>query len=170
MKNQITSWLIIVGLVAVGVLVYVYGSRPTVPEVGEDGKISGSYTIEGIMGLNKPYRCTFEKTDGTSSILGVMRVQGENAYVEFRIRTGLMSEEFNSFLLIKGGEAYTWTSLQNVGYKSVAAKSASRNASPLEQTQIVGTRDKVEYKCEPWQYKDASLFEAPSWVTFTDLK
>lgn len=170
MKNQIASWLIIIGLIVLGVFVYIYGGQPTVPEVGEDGKISGIYTMEGIMKLDKPYRCTFEKADETSKIAGVMRTDGKNVFGEFRIKTDLVNNEFNSFLLIKGDEAYIWTSLQNIGYKSAAAKSASKNASPLEQAQIIGTRDKVAYKCEPWLEVDNSIFDTPSWVTFTDLK
>lgn len=140
------------------------------PTIGIDGRINGNYAIEGIVGLGKPYVCTFEKTDGASKILGIIHTDGQKIYGEFRIKTDLVKDEFNSFLIIKDGESYAWTSLQNVGYKSSTAKSASKNASPAEQSQIVGTRDKMDYKCELWQDADNSIFELPVWITFSELK
>lgn len=170
MKNQIISWLILIALIASGIFVYVYGSRPAMPEVGADGKISGNYSIASIMRVGKPYKCTFEKTDGSSRILGTMHTDGINIYGEFRIKTDLVENEFTSFLLVKGNEAYTWTSLKPLGYKSSAAQSASRGASVQDQGQIVGARDKMDYKCELWQNVDNTIFDVPDWVTFTDIK
>lgn len=170
-KNQIVSWSVIIALIALGVFVYVYGSKPAIPVVRENGRISGNYAIEGIMRLGKPYVCTFEKSDGTSKIAGVVHTDGQKIYEEFRIKTdALEGKEFNSFLIIKDGEAYTWTSLQNIGYRSPVAKSASRNASPQEQAQIIGTRDKVQYECELWQEVDNTIFETPPWISFLELK
>lgn len=169
MKNQTTYILAGVLIVIIGVLVFIYG-RPKAPVVGEDGKISGTYSIDSIMSLEKPYVCTFEKADETSKVSGIIHTDGENIFGEFRIRTDLLEKEFNSFLLVKDDVAYNWTSLFPLGYKSPAAKSAIKNASPEEQAQIIGTRDKVEYKCKPWPEVDKSAFEPPSWITFTELK
>lgn len=170
MKKQITLILLGIVLVGLGIGAYVYGSKPMAPKVGEDGKIDGNYTIAGIMSLGKPYVCTFEKSDGASKIVGTIHTDGQNIYEEFRIRTDVVDKEFNSFLLVKGDETYTWTSLQNIGYKSRVAKSASKNASPQEQAQLIGTRDEVAYKCEPWLEADNSIFEIPTSVTFQELK
>lgn len=169
MKKQITLSLLGIALVALGIGAYVYASKPATPTVGVDGKINGNYTIAGIMNLGKPYVCTFEKSDGASKIAGVIHTDGQNIYEEFRIKTDVVDKEFNSFLLVKGDETYTWTSLQNIGYKSKVAKSASQNASPQEQAQLIGTRDEVDYKCEPWLEADASIFEIPASVTFQEL-
>lgn len=170
MKKQITLSLLGIALVGLGIWAYVYGSRPAMPEVGEDGKINGNYTIEGIMRLDKPYVCTFEKSDETSKIAGVIHTNGQNIYEEFRIKTDVVDKEFNSFLLVRDDTTYTWTSLQNIGYKSKVAKSASENASPEEQAQLIGTRDEVAYQCEPWLDTDDSIFEIPTGVTFSELK
>jgi len=170
MKKQMVSWLIIVALVALGVLVYTYGSRPEMPQVGIDGKINGNYSIASIQRLGKPYVCNFEKKDGTSQVVGVIHTDGKSVYGEFRIKTDLAEKQFNSFLILKDDESYVWTSLQNVGYKTSIAQSASQNASPQEQAQIVGTWDKINYKCEPWLDSDNSIFETPTWITFVNLK
>lgn len=147
-----------------------YGNRVRVPTVEADGKISGEYAILGIMRLNKPYVCTFEKSDEVSKITGTIHTDGEKLYGEFKIKTDIIKEEFNSFLIIKGGEAYVWTALQNVGYRSKAAKSASKNASPSEQAQIVGLEDEILYHCEPWTNVDKAKFETPNWIKFNPPK
>lgn len=144
-------------------------NKPELPVVATDGKVSGLYSIESIMSLGKPYICNFEKTEGDTAILGTMQTDGSGVYGEFRISTKLLdNKEFNSFLIIKEGKAYTWTSLASVGFKSSVAKSAKTNASPSEQAQIVGLRDKIQYECKPSSTIDASTFEAPDWITFKE--
>jgi hypothetical protein len=145
-------------------------NKIVVPVVGANGEINGNYTIEGIMKLGKPYVCTFEKSDGTSSVSGVVHTDGQKIYEEFKIKTDLVKNGFNSFLLMKDGIAYTWTSLQNIGYISPTAKSASKNASLKEQAQIVGTRDEMLYKCELWLNATSSIFETPTSIKFSELK
>jgi hypothetical protein len=167
------DWIIYPGIGAVLALLVIfalnYEGPPEAPIAGPDGKISGEYAIEGIMRLGKPYVCTFQKTDGVSKISGVMHTDSKNIYGEFKISTDLVKGEFSSFLLVKEGEAYTWTSLSPAGYKSPAAQSASGNSSPQEQAQIIGTGDEMPYECELWQV-DNSIFEIPSGVTFTSFK
>jgi len=174
MKKEIINQIIFICasviLVVLGIYIYDYMGRPGVPEIGEEEKINGEYAIEGIMRLNKPYICKFEKSDQTSTIAGVLHTDGKNILGEFRIKTDLQGSEFNSFLVIKNKDAYIWTSLQNVGFKTLVAKNASKNASPAEQAQIVGLRDKIKYECEPWQNPDSTIFETPSYINFLDLK
>ena len=169
-RNQITFALVGVVVVILLFLGYGYINKPEIPVVGTSGEISGYYAIGGIMRLERPYVCSFEKTDGASKILGVIHTDGENLYGEFKIQTDSVEGKFNSFLMIKNKTAYTWTSLQNIGYKSNVAKSATKNASPQEQAQIVGTRDKMNYECSPWPKVDPTLFEIPNWIEFADLR
>ena len=147
-----------------------YKNKPETPVVEADGNINGEYSIESIMLLGKPYICTFEKTDGVSEIAGTIKTDGQKIYGEFTIKTDLLKTGFNSFLLISDKQAYTWTSLSQLGYKSPAAKSASQNASPQEQAQIVGLKDKMPYECKLWQNADNSLFEIPASIKFSEIK
>jgi hypothetical protein len=169
MKKQIASWLILIVFIALGIFVYVYGGKPEIPTVGANGEINGNYAIGGIMRLGKPYACTFEKSDATSQIAGVIHTDGQRIYGEFRIQTDLLKNNFSSFLLIKDGVAYSWTSLQDIGYKSSAAQSASKNASPIEQAQIIGIKDRVPYKCRPWLEVDNTIFDVPTSIKFSEL-
>lgn len=160
-------------LVLIGAAFYGYMTlnKPEVPVPAEDGSFKGLYTMEGIMALKKPYECRFEKSEGESKVGGVMTTDGSSMRGEFRIITpnfGLI--EFDSSLVVKEGVAYTWTSIAPIGYKSSPAKSASMNASPEEQAQIIGSRDKVQYSCELLTNIDPTTFNPPSWVTFSELK
>jgi hypothetical protein len=171
MKKDIIIYPVL-GIVLALLVIFVwnYKSKPTPPVIGPDGKISGNYTIEGIMSLGQPYECTFEKSDGISAISGTLLTDGKNLQGQFRIKTDSVKDEFNSFLIEKDGTAYAWTSLQNTGYKSPVAKSASANASPGEQAQIVGTEDKTPFECKPWQNPDSTTFDIPTWITFLESK
>ncbi len=168
-RNQILFSIIGIALVILGIYAFSYTNKPEIPIVGEDGKISGEYVIGGIMRLEKPYVCNFEKSDSVSKILGVIHTDGTNLYGEFKITTDLVEGGFDSFLVVNNNRAYTWTSIQNVGYESPVAKSAIKNASVQEQAQIIGINDKVEYECNPWLEVDTTLFETPDWVTFPEL-
>lgn len=165
MKKAIT-W--IVWLLVLISLVYLYhiSTKAELPVVGTNGEVKGEYAISNIMALGKPYRCTFEKKDETSMIQGVLTTDALNIYGEFKINTKILEESFRTFLLVRGKESYIWTSLQNVGFKSRVTNSATKNASPEEQAQIVGLKDKLELSCSPLAEIDPSTFEVPSSIEF----
>lgn len=170
MKKQIALVLIVIAVIIIAIWAFSSAGGPQAPEVGPEGQISGNYTLESIMGLGKPYVCTFSKSDATSIIAGVLHTDGDKVYSEFRIRTDLAEDDFSSFLILRDGESYTWSSLHNLGYKGQIASSASVNASPQEQAQIIGLEDEMPYECEPWQDPDETIFETPPWITFMELE
>ena len=156
-------------LIILVILFFDYKNRAVAPTIGADGKISGNYSIASIMKLGKPYKCAFEKNDGTSQIAGTVLTDGSKISGKFAIKTDLAKNGFNDFLIIKNGKAYIWTSLQNLGYEHPAAKSAGADASPQDQAQIVGTEDLIQYDCAPWTI-DNSVFETPSSIQFSEVK
>lgn len=170
MYKTIFGWLIFAGLAVALIFFYRSTTKPELPAVAVDGSVKGEYSIASIMALNQPYRCDFEKKDETSSIVGIVTTDGKNIYGEFKINTELVKEGFRSFLLVRGSDTYTWTSLSNVGYQSRVANSASKNASPEEQTQIIGLKDKMQYECKPLAGLDQSTFEVPTFIQFPDLQ
>lgn len=170
MKNQLI-WGALGAIVVIAIIfTVVKGGSATTPEVLEDGSVSGKYSIEGILGLDKAYECTFAKEDETSQVGGKVLTDGKQVYGEFNINTQIINQNFQSYLIIKDDTTYTWTSLQPIGYKAPVARSATTNASPNEQAQLVGTNDQVDYTCSPWADIDNSKFEIPTNITFTDLK
>lgn len=170
MKNKISNWVIAVLLVIIAVLIYQYLSKPVVPVV-KDGAISGEYSLASLLTLQTPLKCTFEKADGVSKILATLYTNKEDVYADLRIQTD--SREigiFNGFLLIKDKTTYTWTSLSNLGYQSKTTSSASRNASAREQAQLIGLKDKLPYECNVLKEADPTLFELPTYITFSESK
>lgn len=171
MRSQITFVIAGIVVAAAGILMVSYDGRPEVPEVGPEGIIEGEYAIGGIMRLGKPYRCEFEREDETTTVQGVVHTDGDKIYGEFRIYTDVTEVGvFNSSLIVTDDRAYTWTSLDPVGFISDVAQSAVRGASPQEQAQIIGLRDKFEYRCRPWQDTDSTFFNPPESVNFIDLR
>lgn len=169
--NKQFIWVgIVVVVVLAGIFVISKGGNTSTPRVAQDGSIAGKYSIEEIMSLGKSYECTFLKEDATSQVSGKVFTDGKQVYGEFNINTQIINQNFQSFLVIKDDMTYTWTSLQGVGYKAPVVRSATVNASPSEQAQIVGTQDQVDYTCNPWTNVDNSKFEIPKNITFTDLK
>jgi hypothetical protein len=134
-------------------------------------QIGSGFAIESIIKSGNPSVCTFEKKDETSTISGTVHINEQKLYGEFKIKTADSgTKEFSSFLLIKDGKAYIWTSLQSLGYTSSVAKSASGNASPQDQAQIIGTEDRLPYNCTAWQNTDNNFFQAPAGINFMELK
>jgi len=168
-KKQVVGLVLVLIIIIGAIFVYKNASKYDLPTVDVDGNVSGNYSIENIIALNKPMRCTFNKTDGTSELSGIFHTDGAHIYGEFRIRSTASDSNFSSFLIIKNGESYTWTDIVPLGYKTKVAESAKTNAGAKEQSQLIGTEDKIQLECKPWQEVDTSIFEAPSWITFTSL-
>jgi len=181
MKDKIlnflkTYWSYIIGIIIAIIWItafLLYQNKEPMPIVEENGDINGLYSINNIMRLQKPYLCIFEKSDQNSKIEGGIFINTKDVYGEFDIKTGTSTaaKNFSSFLLIKDGKAYTWTSLANVGNISKAAKSAIQGKSVVEQAQIIGRNDKIDYKCK-LQPKgiNESFFAIPDWITFSESK
>lgn len=159
---------IILAVALILALSYEREAKPA--KVNEDGSVVGSYSIENIMALKKPYICTFEKIEGANRVAGTVKTNGENIYAEFAIKAEFLRDEFQSYFIVRDGKAYAWTSLASKGYISPVAKSATSGASPVNQAQIVGTRDEMPYECSPWSDPDTSIFEIPPSITFVDFK
>jgi hypothetical protein len=166
------DWIIYPGVGIILALLVIFGwnfymNIPVTPVVEPDGSISGNYSIESIEKLGKPFECSFSKSDGSSQVSGSIRMAESKLRGDFDINVA--STSFASHFIITSSTTYTWTSLGPIGYKSLVAKSASKGASPIEQAQIIGTEDKEDYNCSPWN-TDLSIFELPSGINFSEFK
>ena len=170
MKNKFSNIIIWGLLIVVAILLFRYFSKVEVPKTELNGDVIGKYSIESILTLDKPYQCVFEKEDGVSKITANIFTNEKDIYADFAIQTNAgETGRFNSFFLIKDGSTYGWTSLSNLGYKTGVVKSASINATPLEQAQIIGIKDKLDYKCKLLSQADVSLFIVPSSINFNEF-
>lgn len=156
------------GVVAALLVMFTYNwfvNRPIIPKIDINGSFSGNYSLEEILKLKKPYICTFTNSDRISDISGTLYIDQEKIAGEFFIKASLLKQEFKSFLIMTNNQVYIWTSLQKVGLRMPVAKSAKSGASPQEQAQIVGLKDKENYICKLWQ-TNPELFNLPSDIIF----
>lgn len=148
--------------------------------INQDGSISGNYSIKQIVELNTPYECSFKKSDANAQVSGIFRMIDGRLRGDFDIDIqsnktvfGDTSPDqrafFASHFILKDGFTYTWTSLQNIGYKSEMTNNIDGGSSTLEQAQIVGFEDKVDYECKPWNAV-LNVFDLPSGITFSEIK
>lgn len=170
MKKQTIVVLVVILVAIIAGIIYISKGASSTPVANEDGTLEGKYSIEGIAALNKPYRCTFLKNDGASQVNGSITIAEGMVRGDFDIRLEAQDGgEFSSHFIMRDNVNYTWTSIQPIGFKSEIATNASKNASPEEQSQLVGTKEKVDYKCVPWN-PNLTIFELPSGINFLDLK
>src|SRR3989344_7915113 len=147
--------ILILILLAAGAI-YLFVSQRGAPKfdlsegvvIMQDGSIKGNYSMEDILGVAVPYECVLSRSDGTARISGIVRMSDTSARGDFDIETPEVS--FASHFIIASGTTYTWTSLKPAGYKMSTVDSSSENASPEEQSQIIGLQDKVAFECKPW--------------------
>lgn len=169
MKRNIIILAIVIAVIG-AIFFFTKGGFSGSPVVNKDGAIKGDYSLQSIIALNTPYECSFSKGDASSNIAGAVRIAEGKARADFDIEikeTELKS--FASHLLIRDNLAYVWTSIQPTGFKGKIAESTEKNASPAEQAQIIGLKDKINYTCSPWNL-NLTVFEIPSGITFLDLK
>jgi len=169
-KNKKIVWMFIVALilVALGIRVYIiYSNRTVAPIVNADGTIKGNYSVESIRLTGKNYQCVFTKSDDASKITGTLQITQNELRGDFDLT--LNDKNFASHLIETGDTAYTWTSLEPIGLKSPIIKSITQNSSPADQAELVGTQDKMDFTCSPWNV-DTKVFEIPTGITFSVLK
>jgi hypothetical protein len=168
MNNKVILPVIGIAIIVAGFMYINYGEKALV--IGQDGSIKGEYSLQSIMNLGLSYECTFMKNDGSSNISGAIRIADGSARGDFDIVLGDQDGgSFTSHFIMRDSINYVWTSLQPVGYKTKITKSISGSSSPSEQAQIIGTSDKVNYICFPWN-ADLTAFKIPSGITFSELK
>ncbi len=161
--------VIIIGVIVVIALVVIFGGQGSKPVAREDGSIEGEYSIKNIMDLGKPYECTFNKSDGASSVTGALRIHEGKVRGDFDIHLeALDGGSFASHLIINEGYSYNWTSIQPIGFKSKIVEKSASSDEEVDQAQIIGVGDKVAYKCVPWN-ADLTAFNLPPGIQFSEL-
>lgn len=171
MKKKIWLSIVILILLVAGIA-FVATREQKLPIVNVDGSIIGKYSIKEVMALNLPYECTFRKIDQNAEVSGTLDTDGQKIRGDFDINiTTAQNEKQNlaSHLVVLDNTAYIWTSLNTLGFKTPYTNSASTNASPIEQSQIIGLKDKTNFVCRPWN-ATLNSFDLPSGITFSEVK
>lgn len=122
-----------------------------------DGKIDGEYSLSEIIALDESYKCEFEREDDESSVEGeIFTAPGPKVRGDFEIKSTAVESPFQSHFIIKSGVIYTWTSLLNVGFKSLFVSTS---------TSVLNTDEKMKYECSQVPL-DQTKFDLPSEIIF----
>ena len=85
MKDHVVSASI--GVFLAGLIIFTYHyyqNRLEIPTIDQIGNINGVYTLKALMNINKPFVCQFKKTDEVSEINGLIYINNQNAFAQFK--------------------------------------------------------------------------------------
>ncbi len=122
-------------------------------------------SIEQLLRRDASLKCTYNVKVGESTSSGTAYFSGgKNMYGEFTIS----SKDFtNTAYVIRNGDTqYVWQKGSKTGYK--ADVSAYKKEKQQQMSQQFDPEKKYKFSCENWE-EDASLFQPPTSVTFTDI-
>lgn len=159
----------LLGIIIIILIVLIFGKKSSLPIVLEDGSFKGEYSIKNIMALGKPYRCSFNKSDGTSFISGSLLISEDKIRGDFDITIpSIGNGGFASHFIVSDEYSYNWTSIEPIGYKTKIIENSVNSNDKEEQAQLIGINDKVTYECTPWN-SDLTAFEIPKGIQFSEL-
>lgn len=176
-QNQVTKnsggnskmiWIIIVILIIIGaVWFFMKGSSAPSNQTGEAPTTSSgqaqSTNLKALIASGASEQCTFS-TDTTS---GTVYISGGKMRGSFAASTG--AGRVTSNMINDGQNVYMWVDNQSTGYKmSVASMPTGSTSGQNPASQGIDQNANYEYKCSHIGV-DASMFAAPSNVTFNSL-
>lgn len=165
--------LIIIGVVVVfGLVIYFAMMQKTAPNsdqvsndtsLADDSDMSGEQSLRSLMMGKQAVKC---------------QVVIENMTNDFYIADNNMRSDFGTMvdgkltkghMIVKGDASYTWIEGEEQGFKVVITEEdMAVNNTDEDVNQNVDFDEKMNYSCQPWK-KDASYFELPNGVDFSDL-
>lgn len=168
----------IIGIVIAAVVVlgggYYVMTSPASTTGEEQGKLSadnaafsGSFFDLAARGGN--YKCDISSTGTDNSTTGTSYIDGGNLRGDFVTVIGGKSTE--THMLKVGDDIYMWSDAMPQGIKMKAAAAATQGTNPTLDSQVSGMSGTQSYG---WNCSavgsDASRFEVPTDITFTDME
>lgn len=159
----------VVAVLIVGIaLAIAFGMKPaqkasesTVPAPAS----SSAGSLKSMLAMTGSHTCTVHYGTEAAASDGTVYVSGGMMRGDFTSKTP--SGTIESHMIIKDDTSYMWSSAAPQGMKlSLSAMSAP--AQPNAPKAGMDIEQNVDYSCEAWS-ADASKFELPSSVTFTDM-
>lgn len=115
------------------------------------------------------YKCTVNQSINNQTVSGITYMHGGQIRAEYK--TSVNGMFFDTNFIVRDGYSFTWSSLApNMGFKSKLATTgvpATPGASASGNISF-NMEDVGDYNCDSWVY-DASKFQLPSSVTFTEM-
>lgn len=138
-------------------------STPSASPTTQDAQVTAETsqqtgTLGSLLSAGTNQECTFSSDTMTA---GTVTISGD------KMRGSFTANNQTSDMIKDGEWVYIWSSAMPQGIKTKFDLSAAASADVNAQ-KYVDTNQQVNYDCKPWSV-DASKFELPEGVTFTDI-
>jgi hypothetical protein len=126
---------------------------------------SGQYSINELLTMNKPLKCTWkESATGDSDITNIMYLNGKKFYQDVT-----MGEIGHSFTIFDGDWLYIWNDFNAMASKMKSTEVQTNFKPGQENAQANATMEqKKDFLCENWAV-DNSIFNPPQDKNFKDV-
>lgn len=163
--NKVAIWIVVAIVVLGGgyAVTQKKSSSPTGEQKNEERKGPDRQSLKGLLASGRPQRCTFSRTDETSSVDGVAYIAGGKVRGDFTITTS--GKAISSHMVLEGQTMHSWTDDPPMGFKMMVsgdAPAAQGQRAPVDADQL------LDYRCEGWSV-DQSKFGLPSGIQFKNF-
>ena len=155
------NWKVIGGVIAavvvIGIVVFGMGGKTPDTEEATKGSLKNLLAMEGSQ------KCTISSKTETSESSGEVMVS--NGMMRGMFTSTADGQTMTSNMIVKENVSYMWSDAMPQGIKMAFDAAPADEGQPQ---QGVDTNLEYDYDCEDWT-EDASAFELPADITFTDL-
>jgi hypothetical protein len=126
---------------------------------------SGQYSINELLTMNKPLKCTWkESATGDSDVTNIMYIDGKKFYQDVT-----MNDLGHSFTISDGDWLYIWNDFNDMASKMKYTE-VQTNLKPGQEKAPANTamEQKKDFLCENWTV-DNSVFNPPQGKNFKDV-
>jgi len=126
---------------------------------------SGAYTINELLTMNKPMKCTWKQSiEAGAQVTNIIYINGKNFYQDVT-----MGDMGHVYTVSDGDFLYIWNDFSDMASKmKYSEMQAASQQAQGKQNGGVDTNQKLDFLCEKWTV-DNSFFVPPSDKNFTDI-
>jgi len=173
MSKKLIGLIVVVVVIVGGYFVFSDNKGAENEELGntnEEQTAGKKMAFSEFLKQGGAYKCEVKQSMGDFENSGTMYVSGKNLRGEYS--TVAEGKTMTSSFISRDGYSYTWSSLApGMGFKiKVVEDTEAPNANvDVSGTSVWNANQIGDYNCENWNV-DASKFELPKGITFTEIK
>ncbi len=123
-------------------------------------------SLKTLIARGGNYKCMFQQETEMGTSTGTVYVSGKEMRGDFTSIVTGVAMTVESHMISDGEYMYTWSGMMPTGMKMKVDATPSTTA---ETNEAFNPDLELDYKCDLWT-KDASLFNLPQGITFTEVK
>lgn len=115
------------------------------------------------------YKCTVHQSVQGTESTGITYIDGKMMRGDYNIK--MQGMDMTSSMIMRDGYSYSWSSMSpSMGFKMPVNDAVETDTTKTAHGSYEFDANQIgDYDCQPWS-SDASMFELPKTVTFTEMK